>query len=102
MYKVAILGITKTFLLLLTDIKCPHYNHKVHKHEKINFRSKNDVNKKKTTYKCSNTNCKHVITPQRSKFIEYRCNYTNAVRQFAHEFGLSITVAYEEMAEIIY
>jgi len=55
---------------------------------------------KKMTYQSSNNDCKHVITPQRSKFIEYGCNYRNAVRQFALEFGLSITATYEEMAEI--
>ena len=64
MFIVAILGISKTTLLVLTDVKCPYCGYKLHKHEKVNFCLNNSVNMKKMTYKCSNNDCKHVITPQ--------------------------------------
>ena len=54
------------------------------------------------TYRCSNPDCHHVITPHWSKFIELGCNYTNAVREYALELGFICNISYERMCEIIY
>lgn len=102
MFIVMILGLSKTFLLVLTDVECPYCGHKLHRHLKVDFNLNNTVNMKKMTYKCSNNDCHHVITPQWSKYIEIGCNYTFAVKNFALDLGLICNVSYEKMSEIIY
>ena len=102
MFIIMTLKLSKTFLLVLTNVKCPHCNHKLHRHEKVDFHLNNTVNMKKMTYKCSNPECHHVITPQWSKYIEFGCNYTQAVKDFALDLGLICNVSYEKMSEIIY
>ena len=102
MFVVAILGISKTFLLVLTDTTCPYCGKKLYKHQVVDFKLNNTVLMKKMTYKCSNSECRRVITPPWAKFIEADCNYTKAVREYALELGLICNVSYEKMCEIIY
>lgn len=102
MFIVAILGISKVFLLVLTNPTCPYCNSKLHRHERINFFLNNTVKMKKMTYSCSNPDCNHIITPSWGRFIEAGCNYTKAVKQYALELGLICNVSYEKMCEIIY
>ena len=50
---------------------------------------------KKMTYRCSNSECGHVITPKWNLFIEAGCNYTKAVKEYALELGLICNISYE-------
>ena len=102
MFMTIFLGITSTFLLVLNDPVCPYCNCKLHRHKKVNFLLNNTVNMKKMTYKCSNCECSHVITPKWNLFIEAGCNYTKSVKEYALELGLICNISYEKMAEIIY
>ena len=96
------LGIKNTFLLVLKDPICPYCNSKLHRHQRVDFLLNNTVNMKKMTYKCSNDECGHVITPKWNLFIEAGCNYTKAVKEYSLELGLLCNISYEKMAEIIY
>ena len=102
MFIVMILGISKTFLLVIIDPKCPKCGKKMHKHEVVDFLLNNTVNMKKQTYRCSDRGCGCVVTPLWSRFIEVGCNYTKSVKQYALELGLICNVSYEKMSEIIY
>ena len=102
MFMTIFLGITSTFLLVLKDPVCPYCNCKLHHHKKVDFLLNNTVNMKKMTYKCSNGECGHIITPKWNLFIEAGCNYTKAVKEYALELGLITNISYEKMVEIIY
>ena len=65
----------------------------MHKHEVVNFFSNNTVKMKKQTYRCSDRGCGSVVTPLRSRFIEFGCNYTKSVKQYALELGLICNVS---------
>ena len=54
----AILGIAKTFLLVIKDPICPKCGAIMHRHERVDF----FLNK--MNYKCSNNDCSCVITPK--------------------------------------
>ena len=79
MFIVAILGIAKTFLLVIKDPVCPKCGAKLHRHERVNFFLNKTINMKKMKYKCSNDYCSCVVTPKWSRYIEAGCNYTIAV-----------------------
>ena len=102
MFMVIFMGITNTFLLVLKDPICPDCGCKLHRHKRVDFLLNNTVNMKKMTYKCSNSECGHVITPKWNLFMEVGCNYTKAVKEYALELGLICNSSYEKMAEIIY
>ena len=102
MFMTIFMGITNTFLLVLKDPICPDCDCKLHRHKRVDFLLNNTVNMKKMTYRCSNSECGHVITPKWNLFIEAGCNYTKAVKEYALELGLICNISYEKMAEIIY
>ena len=93
MFIVVILGISKTFLLVIINPKCPKCGKPMHKHEVVNFFSNNTVKMKKQTYRCSDRECSCVVTPLWSRFIEVGCNYTKSVKQYALELGLICNVS---------
>ena len=83
MFMTIFMGITNTFLLVLNDPICPYCNCKLHRHKRVDFLLNNTVKMKKMTYKCSNCECGHVITPKWNLFIEVGCSYTKAVKEYA-------------------
>lgn len=102
MFFVAILGLSLSFLLVLTDVECPKCENTLHRHKRVEYTLNNSVQMKKMTYRCSNPNCRHVVTPTWNKYVEAGCNYTNAVKEYALDLGLICNVSYERMCEIIY
>ena len=102
MFIVVILGISKTFLLVIIEPKCPKCGKKMHRHKVVDFFLNNTVNMKKQTYRCSDRKCGCVVTPLWSRFIEAGCNYTKSVKNYALELGLICNISYERMSEIIY
>ena len=96
MFMTIFMGITNTFLLVLKDLICPDCKCKLHRHKRVDFLLNNTVNMKKMTYRCSNSECGHVITPKWNLFIEAGCNYTNAVKEYALELGLICNISYEK------
>ena len=102
MFFVAILGLSLTFLLVLTNVECPKCKNTLYRHKRVDYTLNNSVHMKKMTYRCSNPDCRHVVTPAWSKYIELGCNYTNAVKEYALDLGLICNVSYERMSEIIY
>ena len=46
MFIVAILGIAKTFLLVIKDPICPNCGSKLHRHERVDFFLNNTIHKK--------------------------------------------------------
>ena len=48
---------------------------------------------KKMTYKCTNLECGHIITPIVESFFEAGCRYTKAVKDYALELGLICNVS---------
>ena len=96
MFIVAILGIAKTFLLVIKDPICPNCGSKLHRHERVDFFLNNTIHMNKMKYKCSNPDCGCVVTPKWSRFIEAGCNYTIAVKEFALELGLICNISYEK------
>ena len=89
MFIIAILGLSLSFLLVLTDVECPKCHNKLHRHKRVDYILNNSVHMKKMTYRCSNPDCRHVVTPTWSKYIELGCNYSNAVKEYALIFRLN-------------
>ena len=54
---------------------------------------------KKMTYKCSNSDCKHFVTPQWGKYLEFGCNYTITVKEAILDLGLICNVSYEKISK---
>ena len=61
MFIVAILGIAKTFILVIKNPVCPNCGAKLHRHERVNFFLNNTIQMKKMKYKCSNPDCGCVV-----------------------------------------
>ena len=102
MFIVAILGIAKTFILVIKDPVCPKCGSTLHRHDRVDFFLNKTIHMKKMKYKCSDEDCGCVVTPKWSRFIEAGCNYTIAVKEFALELGLICNISYERLSEIIY
>ena len=101
MFIVAMLGICKTFLLVIINPTCPKCGKKMYRFKVVDFYLNNTVDMKKQTYLCSDKKCGCVVTPSWGRFIEAGCNYTKAVKEYALELGLICNVSYQRMSEII-